>query len=132
HFKQGIPGSSYAFEIARRIGLKDDLLNLAKQYLDSDKHKLEKFLIDIETKSQNLEEKMKSVERENVRLTGLSNLYKQNLDKLEKEKKNILAKAKADAEEYLNNINKKFEQIVKELKESRSEERRVGKEYRTR
>src|SRR5690554_3516030 len=121
HFKQGIPGSSYAFEIARRIGLKDDLLNLAKQYLDSDKHKLEKFLIDIETKSQNLEEKMKSVERENVRLTGLSNLYKQNLDKLEKEKKNILAKAKADAEEYLNNINKKIEQIVKELKESKAD-----------
>lgn len=120
-FKQGIPGSSYAFEIAGRIGLGENFLSLAKEHLDSDKHKLEKFLIDIETKSRSLEEKLKSVERENTRLTGLSNLYKQNLEKLEKEKKSILLKAKEDAEIYLNDINRKFEKIVKDLKESKAD-----------
>ncbi len=120
-FKQGIPGSSYAFEIARRIGLEEDFISLAKNYLDSDKHKVEKFLVDIESKSRLIEEKLKQMERENSRLTGLSNLYKQNLDKLEREKKKILAKTKEDAEEYIKDINKKFEKIVKELKESKAD-----------
>ena len=120
-FKQGIPGSSYAFEIARRIGLENSFLDLAKEHLDKDKHKLEKFLVDIEAKSHLVEEKLKNVEIENLRLSGLSNLYKQNLEKLEKDKKQILAKAKEEAEEYIRNINKKFEKIVKELKESKAE-----------
>jgi len=120
-FRQGIPGSSYAFEIAKRIGLDDDFLSLARDYLDSDKHKLEKFLVDIETNSRLIKEKLKQTEIENSRLTGLSNLYKQNLEKLEKEKKKILSKTKEEAEEYLKDINKKFEKIVKELKESKAE-----------
>lgn len=120
-FKQGIPGSSYAFEIAKRIGLDNDFLNLAKDYLDTQKHKVEKFLVDIESKSHLLEEKLKNIERENARLSGLSNLYKQNLDKLEKDKKQILVKTKEDADEYLKDINKKFEKIVKELKESKAD-----------
>jgi len=120
-FKQGIPGSSYAFEVARRIGLEEDFLSLAKEYLETDKHKVEKFLVDIESKSRLVEEKLKQAERENSRLTGLSNLYKQNLDKLEKEKKKILAKTKEDAEEYIKDINKKFEKIVKDLKESKAD-----------
>lgn len=120
-FKQGIPGSSYAFEVAKRIGLEDDFLTLAKNHLESDKHKLEKFLVDIESKSRMLEDKLRQTERENTRLTGLSDLYKQNLDKLEREKKNILAKAKEDAEVYLKDINKKFEKIVKDLKESKAD-----------
>ncbi len=120
-FKQGIPGSSYAFEIAKRIGLDDNFLNLAKGHLDSDKHKLEEFLVDIETKSNLVAEKLKKVEIENARLSGLSNLYKQNLEKLEKDKKQILSKAKDEAEEYIKNINSKFEKIVKELKESKAD-----------
>jgi len=120
-FKQGIPGSSYAFEIAKRIGLDDSFLDLAKEHLESDKHKLEEFLVDIETKSNLVEQKLKKVEIENSRLNGLSNLYKQNLDKLEKDKKQILIKAKEEAEEYIKNINSKFEKIVKELKESKAD-----------
>lgn len=122
-FKQGIPGSSYAFEIAKRIGLDDGFLNLAKEYLDIQKHKVEKFLVDIESKAHLLGEKLKNVERENARLSGLSNLYKNNLDKLEKEKNQILAKTKEDADEYIRSINKKFEKIVKELKESKADKK---------
>jgi len=69
-FKQGIPGSSYAFEVAKRIGFENDFLNLAKEYLDSDKHKVENFLVELETKSHQVEEKLKNLEIENTRLTG--------------------------------------------------------------
>ena len=128
-FKQGIPGSSYAFEVARRIGFEDDFLNLASQYLDSDKHKVENFLVDIEKKSQELEQKLKKLEIENARLAGLSSLYKQNLEKLDKDKKEIIKKAKSDAEEYIKGINRKVELVIKELKESKAESNVIKKSH---
>src|SRR5690606_33597215 len=51
-------------------------------------------------------------------LAGLSNLYRSNVEKLDREKKNILKKAKEEADEYLKGINKKIEHVIKELKES--------------
>ncbi len=117
-FKQGIPGSSYAFEVAKRIGFDDQFFNTAAQYLDSDKHKVESFLVEIERKSHELEDKLKKMEVENSRLAGLSNLYKNNIEKLDREKKEILKKAKTEAEEYLRDINKKVEKVIKDLKES--------------
>ncbi len=117
-FRQGIPGSSYAFEIAKRIGFDDDFLNVAREHLDAGKHNVEKFLVDIETKSRELEEKLKTSEIENTRLTGLSNLYKKNIEQLNSEKRDILKKAKAEAENYLKGVNKKIEEVIKSLKES--------------
>ena len=114
-FKLGTPGSSYAFEIAKRIGFSEELLNTAKDNLDADKHKIEEFLSEIESKSFELQEKLKKMEIENSRLAGLSNLYKENLDKLDKEKKEILKDATLEAADYLKNVNKKIENIIKEL-----------------
>jgi DNA mismatch repair protein MutS2 len=120
-FNQGMPGSSYAFEVAERIGFDNKFLELAKQYLDHDKHKVENFLVDIEKKSHQVETKLKKLEIENARLLGLSNLYEKNIEKLNKEKKDILKRAKLEAENYLHGINARFEKIVKDLKESKAD-----------
>ncbi|GIK60947.1 MAG: endonuclease MutS2 [Ignavibacteriota bacterium] len=117
-FKLGIPGSSYAFEIARRIGVDEKLIDTAAGMMDSDKLKLEVFLSEIEAKSNRLEEKLKHIEIENTRLTGLSDLYKTNIGRLEKEKREILKKAKSDAEDFLKTVNKKVESTIKEIRES--------------
>jgi DNA mismatch repair protein MutS2 len=61
---------------------------------------------------------LKKAELENSRLAGLSSLYKQNIEKLDSEKKDILRKAKAEAEDYLRGINRKIENVIKDLKES--------------
>jgi DNA mismatch repair protein MutS2 len=119
-FKLGIPGSSYAFDVAKRIGIDENLLKQASQNIDKHKHKLEEFLVDIESKSTALEKKLKESELENTRLTGLSNLYKKNLEKLEKEKKEILKKVKIDGEKYLESANRKIEQVIKELRETQA------------
>ncbi len=117
-FKLGIPGSSYAFEIAHRTGLSDEVLSDAKNYIDSDKHNVEKFLSDLEEKSQKLSIKLKELELENSRITSLSNDYKKSYEKLEHEKKDILKKVKSEAEDYLDGINNKIENVIKELRES--------------
>ncbi len=117
-FNLGVPGSSYAFEIAKRTGLGEDVLDKAKQNIDSDKHNLEKFLSELEEKSNKLNKKLNSLEIENSRLEGLSSLYKKSYEKIEKEKKEILKKVKYDGELYLENVNKKIEKVIKELRES--------------
>ena len=117
-FKLGVPGSSYAFEIARRIGVDETLIQTASNFMDSDKYKLEIFLSELEEKSNKLEEKLKQLEIENTRLSGLSGLYKNNIERLEKEKKEILKKAKSDAEDFLKDVNRKVENVIKQIRES--------------
>jgi DNA mismatch repair protein MutS2 len=117
-FRQGIPGSSYAFEVAKRIGLSDDFIELAQEYLDTKKHKVETFLVELEMKSRELEEKLKTSEKENIRLNSLTTQYQENIDRLNKEKKEILRKAKSEAEDYIQGINRKVEKVIKELKET--------------
>ena len=128
-FKQGIPGSSYAFEVARRIGFSDRFFQIAKIYLDADKYKVEKFLIDLEIKSKKLEQQLKNANLENTRLTGLAKLYQKNIDKLNNEKKEILKKTKEDAENYLKGVNSKIEKIIKELKESNASANVIKKSH---
>jgi DNA mismatch repair protein MutS2 len=126
-FKLGVPGSSYAFEIARRIGIENSLLTNALNVMDTDKNKIEQFLVDLESKSNKLQAKLNELEIENSRLSGLSTLYKNNIDRLEKEKKEILRKTKSDADDFLTGINKRIENVVKEIKESNAK-REVIKE----
>ncbi len=127
-FTQGLPGSSYAFEIAERIGYSKDFIELAHRYLDSDKYKIEEFLVDLETKSKKYKTKLDDIERENVRLKGLTNLYQDKIEKLEQQKKEILSKAREEAEFYLKDINKKIEQAVKNIKESNAQKDVVKRE----
>jgi DNA mismatch repair protein MutS2 len=117
-FKLGIPGSSYAFEIARRSGIDDKLIKSASGFMESDKYKLENFLSELEAKSGRLEANLKQMEIENSRLAGLSDLYKTNIERLEKEKKEILKKAKSEAESFLKDVNKKIENIIRQIRES--------------
>ncbi|MDH3268396.1 MAG: endonuclease MutS2 [Ignavibacteria bacterium] len=117
-FKLGVPGSSYAFEIAKRSGIEDNVLKSASNFMDTDKYRLENFISDLEEKSNKLEEKLKQLEIENSRLSGLSNLYKNNIERLETEKKDILKKAKSDAEDFLKGVNKKVESVIKQIRET--------------
>ncbi|MBM4172454.1 MAG: endonuclease MutS2 [Ignavibacteria bacterium] len=117
-FHQGIPGSSYAFEVAGRIGFDDEFISLSKEFLDKDKTKIEDFLVDLEKKSKQLRDQLRKLEIENSRLKGLTNLYQEKIDKLEKQKKEILESARIEADTYLKDINKKVETAIKNIKES--------------
>lgn len=130
-FRQGLPGSSYAFEVASRIGLSERIIKKASEYIDSGKRKLEEFLVDIERKSYLLNSRLRELEIENTRLKGLSDLYQKRITELEKQKKEILKETKSKAENYLRNLNKEFEATIKNIKESNAS-REVIKEEKKR
>lgn len=117
-FKQGVPGSSYAFEIASRIGLDKNVIQNAYSFLNSEKSNLEKFIVALEEKSQKLDELLRKTESENANLKFLSDIFKEKIDKLKTERKEIINKTKIEAEEYLKDLNKRIEKIIKDLKET--------------
>ncbi|MCP5064181.1 MAG: endonuclease MutS2 [Ignavibacteriae bacterium] len=120
-FRQGVPGSSYAFEVAQKIGLSKDIIELAEKYLDSDKNKIEKFIMELENKSLELSKKINSLEIENSRLQGLSKLYERENSKLKDQKGKILKDTREKAEIFLKDINSQFENTIKRIKETNAE-----------
>lgn len=124
-FNQGVPGSSYAFEVAKRIGFDDDLIQNARDFMDSDKNKIENLLVDLEDKSNRLRIKLNQLEIENTRLKGLANLYEQKVERLESQKKEILTKTKFEAEEYLKDINKTVENAVRNIRETNAKKETI-------
>lgn len=120
-FKQGFPGSSYAFEIAKRIGFNDNFLQSAKSFLETDQQKMESMLLSLEEKSNFLNTQLQQISIENSRLKSLTNLYQQKNLQLEKEKKEILRKTKHEAETFLISSKKTIEQTIKEIKENKAD-----------
>jgi DNA mismatch repair protein MutS2 len=129
-FQQGTPGSSYAFEVASRIGMSNELIDRAKEYVDTDKTKVEEFLIQLEERSRKLREKLRNMEVENTRLKGLANLYENKVSDLEKQKKNILKEAQEKADSYLKDINKQLEHAIKRIRETQADKEVVKEERR--
>lgn len=127
-FKQGIPGSSYAFEVATRIGFDNDFIKLSKDNLDQDKSKVEEFLTELENNSKRLQKKLKNLEIENTRLKGLTKLYEDKVSKLDNKKAEIINKAKSEAEYYLSDVNKRVERAIKNIKESNAQKEIIKQE----
>ncbi|MCF6269520.1 MAG: endonuclease MutS2 [Melioribacteraceae bacterium] len=120
-FKQGMPGSSYAFEVAKRIGVNEALIKTAKENIKDDSNRIEEFLIDLEQKTNKIRDKLNEYEIENSRLKGLANLYQTKIDKLEKDKRKIILDAKEKANELLEKVNREVEQTIKDIKEGNAE-----------
>jgi DNA mismatch repair protein MutS2 len=127
-FRQGTPGSSYAFEVAEKIGLDKSILNIAKDYLDSDKTKVENFIIELENKSLELNKKLNQLGIENTRLQGLTHLYERENKKLKDQKKKILEDTKEKADNFLKHINSQFENTIKKIKETGAEKKIIKEE----
>jgi DNA mismatch repair protein MutS2 len=119
-FRQGIPGSSYAFEIMMRLGFEKSFIDLAVNYVEDVSAGLEKILLEVEQREQELNKKLNHFERENTRLTGLSNLYAKKIKDLDKEKNKILKIAKENATKFIEDSNKEIQKVIKEIKETQA------------
>lgn len=119
-FRQGIPGSSYAFEIMMRLGFEKAFIEGAVNYVEDVSAGLEKILLEVEQREQELNKKLDHFERENTRLTGLSNLYAKKIKELDKEKNKILRDAKENAAKFIEESNKEIQKVIKDIKETQA------------
>jgi DNA mismatch repair protein MutS2 len=121
----GRPGSSFAFEMARKIGLSEDILKLAQDKLGKDHVDFEKHLKDLIRDKRYWENKRNRIRIAEKRLNDLVEKYDTELNDTEKLRKKILKEAQDKAEAIMSGANKQIENTIREIKESEAEKERT-------
>lgn len=114
----GVPGSSYAIEMAKRLGLPENFVEQAVSFKTQQQQSLENILIDLEQKNQALVRELSEIVKERSKLETLINDYNQKLKKLNKELKESKLKALQEAKEIISKANSIIEKTVQEIRES--------------
>ncbi len=117
----GKPGSSFAFEIAKKIGFPNYVLNKAKKKSGGKHVRFDQQLQQLETDKIHLQKQQLKVESVDDELSRTVEKYTNLLSELEKSKKQIIAEAKKDALEIIENSNKAVEKTIREIKEANAE-----------
>ena len=117
----GNPGSSFAVEIARKIGLPDDVIADASAIVGQDYINSDKYLQDIVRDKRYWETKRRNIRLQEKRMEEIIAKYEAELQELDKGRKEIIRKAKDDAEELLKESNAKIENTIKAIKEAQAE-----------
>ncbi len=123
----GQPGSSFAFEIARKIGIPEDLLQDAKSQLGEDHINFDKHLREISRDKRYWEKKRDNIRRKDKQLEGIYEKYLAELERTKKEREKIIDSAKKEASELVGNANKNIERVIREIKESQADKERTKK-----
>ena len=117
-FRFGIPGSSYALELARRLNLPSSVVDEARKFVGDEKVRLETLLTELERQTQEYREQLQQVSAERNRLNAQVSVYDQKMAELRKELQAIRKKAVEEAKEIVRNSQSLVEKAVKEIRES--------------
>ncbi len=117
----GKPGSSFALEVAQKIGLSKQIVDNAKKKLGTQQIDFEKLIKELEIERKVFSEKNQEFIEKNRKLTQTLEQYQSLKDFLENEKKKILNEAKTQAKELLKETNRKIENTIREIKEEKAE-----------
>jgi DNA mismatch repair protein MutS2 len=121
----GNPGSSFAVEIARKIGLPEDVIADASGIVGSDYINMDKYLQNIVRDKRYWESKRRDIRLKEKQLEEITETYKADLLAVEKQRKEILRQAKADAEHILSEANAKVENAIRSIRESQAEKEKT-------
>lgn len=115
-FCSGIPGSSYAFQIANRLGLDSKVTSLAESYVGEKGRRVEELIAQLNRSHQLYEERRRSAEDEDRRLKHLVTEYEEKVASAKKEAKEIRREAYEQADDVLARANALLEKTVAEIR----------------
>jgi DNA mismatch repair protein MutS2 len=121
----GKPGSSFAFEIARSIGLPEEILNQATEKLGKEHIDYDKNLREIVRDKQYWETKRSRIRKVEKSLDSLTDQYEKELQSTKELRKEILNKAKKEAQLLIDNANRTIENTIREIKENQAEKEKT-------
>ncbi|HUX97139.1 MAG TPA: Smr/MutS family protein [Bacteroidales bacterium] len=121
----GKPGSSFAFEIARKIGLPEEILSAASEKAGVKNINYDRHLKDIARDKRYWEMKRQSIRQHEKRLEELMVDYENELSGAKSLRKEIIAKAKDEAQKLLSESNRMIENTIRQIKESQAEKEKT-------
>ena len=121
----GNPGSSFAIEIARKIGIPNNVIKEAESIVGSDYVNMDKYLLDIARDRKYWANKRLSIKEKEHKLDDTLSLYEDKLTELKTKRNEILSQAKREASEILSTTNAQVERTIHEIKKSQAEKEKT-------
>ncbi len=121
----GLPGNSFAFELARKIGLPESIVHGAEERAGKDYVAVERNLRKIARNRRELEERLVRVKAADRTLDSMTERYEKELSEIKALRKSVLEEAKAQAAEIVAQANRQIENTIREIRESQAEKQRT-------
>lgn len=121
----GRPGSSFAIEIARKIGLPEVVIQAASEIVGSEYIDMDKYLQDIVRDKRYWEAKRQNIRKEERRLQEVVERYSNEADKNERLRQEIISQAKQEAQRIVQEASGRIERAIKEIREAEAERERT-------
>ena len=122
----GVPGKSNAFEISRKLGLNDYIIDRAKEFINTDNLELEDILQNVEKNRIKAIEEREEAEKLKQEIENLKQEYDRKLEKLTTQKDKLIEQAKSEAFRITRQAKEEVDNIIKELRTL--EQERASKE----
>ena len=117
----GYPGSSFAIEIARKIGLPQDVVNEAIDIVGNDYVNMDKYLLDIARDRRYWENKRQEIHAKQKKIDSIIEKYNAQAENLNKERREIIHAARQEAKELLKKSNSTIERTIHDIKRAQAE-----------
>ena len=121
----GLPGNSFAFELARKIGLPESIVHGAEERAGKDYVAVERNLRRIARNKREIEERLLRVKAADRTLDSMTEKYEKELSEIKALRKSVLDEARAQAAEIVAQANKQIERTIREIRESQAEKERT-------
>lgn len=121
----GTPGSSFALDIAQKIGLPKDVINNAKEIAGSDYVNLDKYISEITRDRRYWANKRQNIREKEVKLDNLLSKYEETAGDLKARRKEILNDAVREAKEIVSGANAKIERTILEIRKVQAEKEKT-------
>lgn len=119
--EMGKPGSSFAFEIARKIGLPREVIHRAQKKAGRKQVDFDKVLRDLEIEKKNFETQNQRLTQRNQDLEKMTRQYKSLKESLDNERKKLMNQAKEEAKRLVQQANGKIEETIRLIKENKAD-----------
>ncbi|EAY28546.1 endonuclease MutS2 [Microscilla marina] len=127
--EMGKPGSSFAFEIARKIGLPREVIQRAQKKAGRKQVDFDKVLRDLEIEKKDFETKNQQLTQRNELLEKTTAHYQSLKEHLDNERKKIMNQAKEEAKRLVQQANQRIEETIRQIRENKAE-KQATKELR--
>ena len=125
--EMGLPGNSFAFELARKMGLPEEIIKDAENRAGEEFVGIERNLRKIARNRRVLDEKIQKIRNTDKTLESITDKYQKELEDIRKKRQEIIDEAKREAEDIVKGANRQVEHTIRTIKEEQAEKSQTRK-----